>query len=1360
MGAGKTVFVQGLAEGLGITSDAPVVSPTFTIARSYEVEDSLLELHHVDAYRLTGVEDLDNIGFEEMCGNGRITCVEWASRVEDALPEDRVDLWIEMLPMDEPYVRGEAPRAPRRLRFVARGAASARWLEALDDARLEPAVTTRSVCGPAGWAASALLLALLLPWSAMAGESDPERKMLFLGADGRPLRQVVLAYATREDGAWVLDTATVGEAIDLDAGLLSKTALPPGDPLALVAWGDGLAATHIGSSGGDGLVGVRLLPAGPLAGRVRFARGRPAVASELVATSARADGLVHRTRTAADGTWRFPWLAAGAWTLALRREDGRRQDLGLFVAGQQDEPSDLVVERGGSATALILDGDASTRTPAPGIGLAFAMLPPDPDDERGTVVTGADGTARLDGLEGAVYELRLTDPAYLFDPAPPRFEALPNSHLRLPASFVVRKRAVTGRVEGPRGEGIEGATVEVVADATRTPPPGGWALPAATRTDASGAFRVENLIPDAFYRFTISARGFAPRVSNPIEVRRGRDVALPSVRLVRGWRIEVRAQTAGGRPVEGVRVVGYPASHPVGRADTAWQALARADVTDAEGRAVLPDLAAEDARVVAGGGTWLEVTSIVPYPRSGDVRLFNAAMIRSPRLDGRVTSEAPDGLPPVRVVAMPRDGGARREVRPASDGTFRLDGLAAVPTDLVVYSATGVDGPPLARYEAAMPGESGAVTILVPALLRIAGRVVDAGREATEVAVELEAPLLDVDDDVYRWRTVARRPVTTQVGGAPFAFGGLAPGAYAIRLVRGALDSEALPVLLDDGSVEDLTLELPAGGRVAGTILDARDRPRLGADVRLVRLRGDGDPVGEVRLDRRRASDADGTYVFDDVAPGLWRIEARDRDSAPHVEVVRVDEGESTLAPDIVLGEGGSLRGRVSDPAGRGLDGARLRLESLVDGVDPRDVRTGEDGRFVVPLLATGLWRVTLDAPAGPFTGLEALAEIIDGETTEIDLAAPGRGRIQGTVRRRGRPVPDVVVRLVGQGEEDEDVLRRLVASTDVRGEFYWDGLVAGAYAVDVVDGVVRSTRALHLEDGGRLDLDLEVWDARIVGRVVNAQGRGVPGAEVEALPREDVEGHIAARTRTDPEGRFVLAGLPAGGYDLSAAAPGRPPGVWRGATAEVPPAESAVTIVLGLGGTLDVDVLNMDGRGIAGASIWLEDEGGRPLHPRAFPTTGSGRLRLLGVPVGPQFVRVEAPRYGRVTRSAVVMREAEVSQLIVRLGPPATLALRVELEGAAAARPTRIIVARADTGDVVVRRRAPGFGRGRARERAISRTGRVVIDDLGAGDYVVRIEAGSGFEPLEERVTLEAGEDTFLDLLVAERGPEALPAD
>lgn len=138
LGAGKTVFVKGVAIGLGLPSEVSVVSPTFTIARSYPVPGSDLTLHHLDAYRLGGGEDLENIGFEEMCGEGCVTCVEWGSRVQDALPEGRIDLWIEMLAASEPYEHGAVPRAPRRLRLQAQGARSVELLSALRQACVPP----------------------------------------------------------------------------------------------------------------------------------------------------------------------------------------------------------------------------------------------------------------------------------------------------------------------------------------------------------------------------------------------------------------------------------------------------------------------------------------------------------------------------------------------------------------------------------------------------------------------------------------------------------------------------------------------------------------------------------------------------------------------------------------------------------------------------------------------------------------------------------------------------------------------------------------------------------------------------------------------------------------------------------------------------------------------------------------------------------------------------------------------------------------------------------------------------------------------------------------------------------------------
>ncbi|MDA1195571.1 MAG: tRNA (adenosine(37)-N6)-threonylcarbamoyltransferase complex ATPase subunit type 1 TsaE [Planctomycetota bacterium] len=133
LGAGKTVFVRGLGRALGVAATVPMPSPTFTIARAYALPGPLLrELHHLDAYRLGGPDELEAAGFEEMCGEGRITCVEWGGRVEAGLPEDR--LLIEchherplaragagQHPEPGVWAGDETPAGRRRLAFSARG---------------------------------------------------------------------------------------------------------------------------------------------------------------------------------------------------------------------------------------------------------------------------------------------------------------------------------------------------------------------------------------------------------------------------------------------------------------------------------------------------------------------------------------------------------------------------------------------------------------------------------------------------------------------------------------------------------------------------------------------------------------------------------------------------------------------------------------------------------------------------------------------------------------------------------------------------------------------------------------------------------------------------------------------------------------------------------------------------------------------------------------------------------------------------------------------------------------------------------------------------------------------------------------
>ncbi len=81
LGAGKTAFVTGMAAGLGYTGR--VTSPTFNLLHEY---DSTPVLYHYDLYRLSGPDDLDDIGFYETLEQDGIAVIEWSERILSALP--------------------------------------------------------------------------------------------------------------------------------------------------------------------------------------------------------------------------------------------------------------------------------------------------------------------------------------------------------------------------------------------------------------------------------------------------------------------------------------------------------------------------------------------------------------------------------------------------------------------------------------------------------------------------------------------------------------------------------------------------------------------------------------------------------------------------------------------------------------------------------------------------------------------------------------------------------------------------------------------------------------------------------------------------------------------------------------------------------------------------------------------------------------------------------------------------------------------------------------------------------------------------------------------------------------------------
>lgn len=92
LGTGKTMFVKGLARGLGVKDYAYVNSPSFVVLKEYHGKKNL---YHFDIYRLEAESFFETVDYEKYFYNDGITAVEWADKIKEALPENYLEVSIE-----------------------------------------------------------------------------------------------------------------------------------------------------------------------------------------------------------------------------------------------------------------------------------------------------------------------------------------------------------------------------------------------------------------------------------------------------------------------------------------------------------------------------------------------------------------------------------------------------------------------------------------------------------------------------------------------------------------------------------------------------------------------------------------------------------------------------------------------------------------------------------------------------------------------------------------------------------------------------------------------------------------------------------------------------------------------------------------------------------------------------------------------------------------------------------------------------------------------------------------------------------------------------------------------------------------
>ena len=584
-------------------------------------------------------------------------------------------------------------------------------------------------------------------------------------------------------------------------------------------------------------------------------------------------------------------------------------------------------------------------------------------------------------------------------------------------------------------------------------------------------------------------------------------------------------------------------------------------------------------------------------------------------------------------------------------------------------------------------------------------------------------------------------------------FHGVRPGPNELRVQSD--DHVPARQTLDvppQGWEEPVVIALTAGGPgVTGTVRDVDSKPIAGVHISLY----SPNPSWDATLHHRSTkSGADGGFRVSGLAPRQWNYSASNTGYAEAKGNFEVPESGDGASIEIVMQEGGVIRGTVLDAEDRPVPGRQIL--AILSDVPPvrldeaaREERrkgvgnSSQDGKFRLNL-PTGQYRIISGQDLFRIRGAELkrlVSQAVTARTGDsgVVLRVDNMGELRGRVTFSGEPKPAVFHVDAGGN--------RQTFNADP-GEFQMR--VEAEEEIETTlsaEGFARTQKKLVVPSGDTLDVDFVLERARnLSGRVLDAEsGEPVQGAEVQAVidfSAQDWTGSRRVHTVISrPDGRFSVAGLGPGPYRVTAKATGY--ASHNHGIVNVPGGGDAQSVEIRLRAGFRISGRVIDestGKPIEGAWAYAQPviEGAwSPEAPIAMPQTGSdGRFTIEGLTAGRYQVIVNAEGYPT--------RQSDPVELSV--GHPApSVEIRLRVGG----RITGQIVADA-TGEPIldvevwiwpVQDHSDGLHSSRSTRQATISNGRFYLEGVEDGKHMLTVWAHGFTQKIAGPYTVQLGQ-------------------